>query len=82
MPNTIGYHVVKSCYGLWLPGDERGSWSDAWDKEIGFIEPHKLHPGDPTRARMAKERMKQPAVRLSAAGINAVAEAVEIRRTS
>jgi hypothetical protein len=27
MPNTIGYHIVKTGYGLWLPGDERGSWS-------------------------------------------------------
>lgn len=76
MPNTIGYHVVKSCYGLWLPGDERGSWSDAWDKQIGYIEPHALHPGDPIRKRMAAERMKQPPFRLDESGIQAVATAL------
>ena len=45
--NTLGYHWVKSCFGLWLPGDDRGHWSEAWDDQIGFIEPHTLHDGDP-----------------------------------
>ncbi len=58
MSATQGFHYVKSCYGLWLPGDERGSWSERWDEQIGFTEPHMLHPGDPTRLRMAEERMK------------------------
>jgi len=64
MPNTLGYHYVKSTYGQWLPGDDRGSWSEAWDERIGFIEPHMLHPGDPIRRRMAEERMKHDPVRL------------------
>jgi len=25
---VIGYHVILSCYGFWLPNDPRGSWSD------------------------------------------------------
>ena len=45
MANTLGYHYVKSTYGQWLPGDERGHWSTAWDAQIGFIEPHMLHRG-------------------------------------
>jgi REP element-mobilizing transposase RayT len=62
--HTIGYHIVFSGYGLWLPGDDRGSWSTAWDEQIGLVEPHTLHPGDPVRLRMAQERMKHPVVRL------------------
>lgn len=65
MPRTLGYHVVKSGYGLWLPGDDRGSWSEAWDEQIGYIEPHTLHPGDPVRKRMAEERMKHEPVRFT-----------------
>lgn len=66
MHHTLGYHIVISGYGLWLPGDERGHWSEAWDEELGFIEPHKLHPGDQVRKRMAEERRKHPPVRLDA----------------
>ena len=60
-----GFHIVKSGYGLWLPGDNRGSWSAAWDKKIGYYEPHMLHSGDPVRHRMAEERMKHDPVRLT-----------------
>lgn len=76
MARTLGYHYVKSAYGLWLPGDERGSWSATWDEEIGFVEPHVLHPGDPVRLRMAEERMKHPPVRLTEIMLEAVAEAI------
>jgi REP element-mobilizing transposase RayT len=62
---TIGYHYVKSGYGLWLPGDGRGSWSEAWDDQIGFYEPHMLHEGDPIRLRMARERQLHPPVKLT-----------------
>ena len=64
MHHTLGYHIVISGYGLWLPGDDRGHWSEAWDKEIGFIEPHKLHAGDQVRKRMAEERQAHPPTRL------------------
>ena len=78
VPYTIGYHVVKSGYGLWLPGDERGSWSETWDANIGFIKPHTLHDGDPVRLRMAKERMKHPPVQLNDEMIDAVTSALEL----
>ncbi len=74
MPSTIGFHIVVSGYGLWLPGDERGSWSAAWDEQIGLVEPHTLHPGDPVRVRMSLERMKHPPVRLDGTMIGLVVE--------
>jgi REP element-mobilizing transposase RayT len=77
MPETIGYHIVISGYGLWLPGDERGSWSAAWDEQIGFIEPHTLHPGDPVRLRMAAERMTDAPVRLRQPMIDVVVETLQ-----
>jgi len=73
---TIGYHIVKSGYGLWLPGDDSGSWSAAWDDRVGFYEPHTLHAGDSVRRRMAAERMKHPPVRLTPPMIEAVADAI------
>ena len=76
MPRTIGYHLVKSAYGLWLPGDVRGHWSSAWDEQIGYYEPHHLHVGDPARERMAKERMKHPPTRFTPIMIDAIASAV------
>ncbi len=76
MPCTLGYHFVKTAYGLWLPGDDRGHWSEAWDQEIGLIEPGRLHPADPIRLRMAQERMTQPPTRLDADMVAAVADAV------
>jgi REP element-mobilizing transposase RayT len=76
MAKTLGYHIVISGYGLWLPGDSRGSWSEKWDEQLGFIEPHMLHPGDPVRLRMAKERMKHPRVILSDAMADSVVLAI------
>jgi len=76
MSHTLGYHIVISGHGLWLPGDERGHWSEAWDDELGFIEPHKLHPGDPIRKRMAEERQKPPPVRLDSNMQQVVSETI------
>ncbi len=69
---TSGFHIVISGYGLWLPGDQRGHWSDAWDEQVGFLDPHMLHPGDPVRLRMAEERLKHVPVRFSPTMINVV----------
>jgi hypothetical protein len=77
MPSTIGYHYVRSAYGLWLPGDDRGNWSEAWDELIGFTEPHTLHAGDPVRHRMAEERRAHPPVRWSPDMRIAIARSVE-----
>jgi REP element-mobilizing transposase RayT len=76
MASTIGYHIVISGYGLWLPGDERGHWSDAWDEQLGYIEPHVLHVGDPVRKRMAEERQKHAPVRLDAVMRSIAAETI------
>ncbi|NOG55647.1 MAG: hypothetical protein HND57_15210 [Planctomycetes bacterium] len=76
MPRLIGYHWVKSCYGQWFPGDERGHWSEAWDEQIGYIEPHILHPGDPMRRRMAEERTKHPPAVLDNTMIRVVADTI------
>lgn len=73
---TIGYHVVKSGYGLWLPGDQRGSWSDAWDDMIGYVQPNTLHEGDSARKRMAQERMQHEPVTLNEIMIDAVIGAI------
>lgn len=30
----VGYHLIFSAYGFWLPNDPRGSWSNfvgSWD---------------------------------------------------
>ncbi len=76
MAKTLGYHLVKSTYGQWLPGDQRDSWSEAWDNEIGYVKPHTLHPGDPARQRMAKERMLHEPVWLTDVMIAVIAETV------
>lgn len=76
MPRTIGYHLVKSCYGLWLPGDDRGHWSSDWDEQIGYFRAHHLNEGDPVRKRMATELMKHPPTKLTSPMIDAVAAAV------
>ena len=76
MHSTIGYHFVKSAYGTWLPGDDRGHWSEAWDEQIGYIEPHMLHEGDPVRLRMARERMHHPEVRLTTEMIEVVEQTI------
>ena len=72
MSSTIGYHIVIAGYGLWLPGDDRGSWSEAWDDKIGFFDHHTLQKDDPQRKRMAYERMKHAPVRLNNQMIQAV----------
>ncbi len=75
---TIGYHIVKTTYGSWLPGDARGHWSSAWDEQIGYVEPHTLHEGDAVRERIAQSRMTEPRVVLSDEMIGAVAEALAV----
>ena len=58
----IGHHVVKSGHGLWLPGDERGSWRKEWDQQIGEHGSTRFAVGDPIMERMARERLKHPPV--------------------
>src|SRR4051794_5023169 len=76
MPITLGYHWVKTAYGLWLPGDNRGHWSTAWDQQIGYIRAHMLNEGDPVRLRMARELMKHPQVKFDREMINVAARVI------
>jgi REP element-mobilizing transposase RayT len=76
MPVTLGYHWVKTCYGLWLPGDQRGHWSSDWDELIGFTKYHMLNERDPVRLRMAQELMKHPEVLLTPEMIDIVARVI------
>ena len=66
MPETLGYHVVKTTFGTWLPGDVRGYWSEAWSAERGFHDAHRFHDEvDPVREEQARGRMKHPATTLT-----------------
>src|SRR5215475_620325 len=72
MLQTLGFHVTKTTYGTWLPGDQRGSWSEAWSPSRGFCEPHRFHPADDQRLDIAIGRMKHAAVTLDDEMIRAV----------
>jgi hypothetical protein len=75
----IGYHVIFSTYGFWLPNDPRGSWSDF----VGSWELFRYGPATKTtqrrslaydehdRARRlaAKKALKYPAGTGGGAGI-------------
>jgi hypothetical protein len=73
---TIGYHLTKSTYGTWLPGDARGSWSERWSSARGFFEPHRFHPGDEDREDIARGRMKEAPVTLTHEMTTAVIAAI------
>jgi REP element-mobilizing transposase RayT len=77
MSPTMGYHVVKSTYGTWLPGDPRGSWSETWSPERGYFGAHQFHEGDQRRLAMALQRMKHPPVVLTDAMCTAIREALQ-----
>ena len=78
-----GYHVIWGAYGFWLPNDPRGSWSDfvyAWELvrfgpatkslERVDVDPANLAAWQST----ARQSLRYPAVTLTEAQINAVAE--------
>src|SRR5205085_8872776 len=57
---VLGYHVVFTAYGFWLPNDPRGSWSDfvgAWElfvvggKATTTTERRALHRDSDDRAK-------------------------------
>src|SRR5262249_38674001 len=69
---VLGYHVIFSAYGFWLPNDPRGSWSDfvrAWElRRFGpatKVETRRSVAGkahDRTLRRAAKEALHYPPV--------------------
>src|SRR5690242_18816977 len=81
----LGYHVIFSAYGFWLPNDPRGSWSEfvgAWDLYRAAANATKTSetrslaydPHDRTTRLATKERLKRPAVKFDQVQIEAVAE--------
>jgi REP element-mobilizing transposase RayT len=69
---VLGYHLIMSAYGFWLPNDPRGSWSDfvgAWEL-LRFGRATKTNqrqslahtPHDTSLRRAAKSALKYPAV--------------------
>jgi hypothetical protein len=77
MPETIGYHVVKTTFGTWLPGDVRGYWSRNWARGEGFSGMRQFHDEvDPLCEEFVRGRMKHPEVILTARMVEAVVGAI------
>jgi REP element-mobilizing transposase RayT len=79
---VIGYHVIISAYGFWLPNDPRGSWSDfvgAWEL-VQFGRATKTDSRRSVAAKShdraarleAKQSLKYPCVRYSGLQARAV----------
>jgi REP element-mobilizing transposase RayT len=79
----VGYHIIFSTYGFWLPNDPRGSWSDY----VGSWELFRYGPATKTTERRsvahrehdrnlrlrAKTALKYPAVKFTGVQARAVA---------
>lgn len=69
---VIGYHIIISAYGFWLPNDPRGSWSDSirkWElfrygpaTKVDTRESVAAVPHDRTLREEAKEALDYPPV--------------------
>src|SRR3954466_10705002 len=79
----VGYHVIFSAYGFWLPNDPRGSWTDfvgSWElfrygPATKTTETRSVAHADHDRAarRAAKQALKHPAVRFTEDQVRSVA---------
>ena len=84
----VGYHVIFSAYGFWLPNDPRGSWSDfvgSWDlyrygPATKTTETHSLARREHDRAARlaAKEALKYPPVQFTGVQARAVARGFSV----
>jgi hypothetical protein len=80
----VGYHLIISAYGFWLPNDPRGSWSDfvgSWElykfgpaTKVNDQRNFAKDPHDVALRRAAKSALKYPPVRFDEAQRNAIAE--------
>ncbi len=70
---VLGYHVIITACGFWLPNDSRGSWSDfvaAWEllrfggkaTKVGTRKSVAGQPHDVVARLATKQRLKYPAV--------------------
>jgi len=79
---VIGFHVILTAYGFWLPNDPRGSWSDfvgAWElvrfgRATKTDERRSLagEPHDRRASARAKKVLKYPAVRFTGRQASAI----------
>ena len=79
---VIGFHVILTAYGFWLPNDPRGSWSDfvgAWElvrfgRATKTDERRSLarEPHDRRARARAKKVLKYPAVRFTGRQASAI----------
>lgn len=79
-----GYHVILTAYGVWLPNDPRGSWSEfvgKWElvrfghatKGREFRHLDELAAQEVRQRELARQSLKYPAVQFSAEQIQSIA---------
>ncbi len=79
---VLGYHVVITAYGFWLPNDPRGSWSEfvrSWEL-LRYGKATKVHtrrsvalvPHDQNARCAAKRALKYPPVHFSGVQVRAI----------
>lgn len=90
----LASHVIISCYGFWLPNEERGSWSDfvrSWELFRRFgpatkVDTHRSvarRPYDRALKRQMQESLKYPVVLFNGLQARAVARgfAQQVRKS-
>jgi len=81
---VLGYHVIFTTYGFWLPNDPRGSWSEfvgAWElfrfghaTKINTRQSQAAIEHDSKHRLAAKSALKYPAVHFTGVQARAVGE--------
>ncbi len=79
---VLGYHVVVSAYGFWLPNDPRGSWSEfvrSWEllrfgkaTKVETLESVAAHAHNHAQRLAAKRALHYPPVRFTGVQARAV----------
>jgi hypothetical protein len=79
---VLGYHLIITAYGFWLPNDPRGSWSDfvgSWElRQFGPATKTDnrrsvaARPHDVQLRRAAKEVLKYPDVHFTDAQVRTI----------
>src|SRR5947209_15408867 len=80
---VLGYHVIFSAYGFWLPNDPRGSWSEfvgAWELFLAGGTATKTEetcslahrPHDRVKRVATKKQLKRPPVKFTGVQARAV----------
>lgn len=78
MPETLGYHLVKTAFGTWLPGDVRGYWSQEWSAKEGFRGSRRFHDQEDRGAmEFVQRRMRQAPTVLSEGMIEVIVSAIQ-----